>query len=481
MYNGVFLLFGATGDLAFKKLLPAFYFLDIQKKLEDCFYIVCIGRKNYTNEEYYNLIKAKFEEDNVDFCDSDFKKFKDRIHYFKLNFENIDDYFKLKEFIESSSLDLCTQNNLIYYLATPPKYFEVIPKLLKKSKLNSISKTKKIIIEKPFGKDLNSARIYNNIINEEFSEKEIFRIDHYLGKQMIQNIMILRFTNPIFENILNSKFVDNIQIHVSESVGVLTRANYYENSGALKDMVQNHILQIISLVCMDEPLSLSTKDIRDEKVKILKDIKLYNENNPLKNIVIGQYDESKKHISYVDEDNVDNNSLTETFVSLKLKVQNKRWQNTPIYIRTGKGLDKKYANVIIELKNNNRLYNISKSNIFVIQIQPKEGMSLEFNTKIPSTQINIEKQHMEFCQNCNIKDRSPQAYEKLLLDALNNDQSLYTRWDEIENEWSFIDNISKLLDFDYRRKYLHKYEFGSLGPKKSFSLIEDDNKKWLFK
>ncbi|WXR61716.1 glucose-6-phosphate dehydrogenase [Peptostreptococcaceae bacterium AGR-M142] len=481
MYNGVFLLFGATGDLAFKKLLPAFYFLDIQNKLENCFYIVCIGRKKYSNEEYCNLIKSKFEEDNVDFCDSDFNRFKNRIYYFNLNFENINDYFKLKNFIESSSLDLCTQNNLIYYLATPPKYFKVIPILLKKSKLNSISKTKKIIIEKPFGKDLNSAKMYNTIINEEFSEKEIFRIDHYLGKQMIQNIMILRFTNPIFENILNSKFVDNIQIHVSESVGVLTRGNYYEHSGALKDMVQNHILQIISLICMDEPLSLSTKDIRDQKLKILQDIKLYNENNPLKNIVIGQYDESKKHISYVDEYNVDNNSLTETFVSLKLKVQNKRWQNTPIYIRTGKGLDKKYANVIIELKNNNRLYNISKSNIFVIQIQPKEGMSLEFNTKIPSTQINIEKQHMEFCQNCNIKDRSPQAYEKLLLDALNNDQSLYTRWDEIESEWSFIDNISNLLDFDYRKKYLQKYEFGSLGPEKSFLLIENDNKKWLFK
>lgn len=481
MYNGVFLLFGATGDLAFKKLLPAFYFLDFQEKLEQCFYIVCIGRKNYTNLEYQNLLKTKFEDENIEFLDSNFNKFKNRIHYFNLNFENIYDYFKLKNFIESSSLDLCTENNLIYYLATPPKYFKTIPKLLKESQLNSISKTKKIIIEKPFGKDLDSAKKYNTIINEEFNEKEIFRIDHYLGKQMIQNIMILRFTNPIFENILNSEFVDNIQIHVSESVGVLNRGNYYEHSGALKDMVQNHILQIISLICMDEPLSLSTKDIRDQKLKILKNITVYDENNSKKNIVIGQYDKSKDHIAYVNETNINKNSLTETFVALKLKIQNQRWQNTPIYIRTGKGLDKKYANVIIELKNNNKLYDISKSNIFIIQIQPKEGMSLEFNTKTPSTQINIDKQHMEFCQNCNINARSPQAYEKLLLDALNNDQSLYTRWDEIESEWSFIDSISKILDIDYRKKYLQKYEFASFGPKKSFALIENDNKKWLFK
>ncbi len=480
-------IFGGTGDLTHRKLIPALYNLNHDNKLSDDFAIVSVGRRDKTDEEYRNELLesvrkySRFKPDN-----EKWKEFRQKIYYRKLDFSQDSGYTALKAFLSSIDEKHMTKGNRIFYMAVAPEYFEGIVTSIKKYGMaTNIGSWQRLVIEKPFGRDLDTARYLNKTITDVFDEKDTYRIDHYLGKEMIQNIMVIRFANSMFENIWNSKYIDNIQISSSETVGVENRGGYYEKSGALRDMMQNHMLQLLSLIAMEPPVNLDTEAIRDEKVKVLRTLEIMSPEIVEQNIVRGQYGpgtvNGKALPGYRQEEKVAGNSVTETFIALKLHVKNFRWGNMPFYLRTGKRMPEKTTEIVIQFnslpdilyfKNNGGL----EPNLLVIRIQPKEGVYFQFNGKKPGTGTEVESVKMDFCQNCETISNSPEAYERLLYDVLRGDSTLFTRWDEIETSWRFIDNIakaweSKVLD-------LHEYGPATWGPEEADMLLKRDNRKW---
>ena len=338
-----------------------------------------------------------------------------------------------------------------------------------------------MVIEKPFGEDLKTAEYLNEKINAVFPEKDIYRIDHYLGKEMLQNIIILRFANAIFEPIWNKNYIDNIQITSSEEIGVGARGGYYEHSGALRDMIQNHLLQLLSLTVMEPPRSLSERDIRIEKLKVLRSL-----NDRLDSIetVRGQYSAGKvrgKDIpAYREQEKVDPNSMVETFVATKMYLNTGRWQGVPIYIRTGKALKEKTTEVVIEFKETPYSHYFPsqtlKPNLLVIKIQPEEGMVVRFCAKNPGALNQVVPVGMDFCQNCQTGVNSPEAYERLLFDVMRGDATLFTRWEEVEASWIFADRIKS--EWDKETPSFPNYAPGSWGPKEAEELLAKDGKRW---
>jgi glucose-6-phosphate 1-dehydrogenase len=396
MKDSVIVLFGGTGNLAYKKLYSAFYKLFEKNQMPKNFKLISLGRKNFTKATFNEIIKNKIIEFSKSYNEDVLEKFIDSVEYNTLNFDDENDYIDLKNNIDNCMYSCDISENRIFYLATAPRYFEIITKNLDKSGILNIEKDafKRIVIEKPFGKDLSEAQSINKILSNVFNENEIFRMDHYLGKSMIQNIMVLRFANKIFEPLWNSECISNVQITVSETEGVEERGGYYENSGALRDMIQSHLLQILAIFSMEMPKSLQTEDIRNEKVKVIKAMKYFANKDIISSLVLGQYEGNEKIKSYVDENKVNSNSLTETFVALSIDINNKRWNGTKFYLRTGKRLKYKAAEIVVEFKDSykNNLYhnklnndngNEGNVNLLKIKIQPKEGISLSFNLKEP--------------------------------------------------------------------------------------------------
>lgn len=456
----IFVIFGATGDLTHKKLMPALYMLKKKKLLPNNFCIVAVARKEKTHDDFrkdiFNFIRDK----------QIWKEFSSMLYYYRQDF-NDDSFSGLKVFLAKLDRNYNTMGNRIFYLATLPIHFDSIVKNMKKAHFFDKS-TYRIMIEKPFGHDLDSAKTLNKQLCSVFKEDQIYRTDHYLGKEAVQNLFALRFANKIFDAVWNSEHIANIQITVAENIGVETRGSYYDKYGAIKDMVQNHLLQILSLIAMELPKEFTAKEIKNQKVRVLKSVKFRDLE---RSIVLGQY--SGKH-GYLTEQGVNQDSKTETFASLRFYISNKRWKNIPFYLRTGKQLKSKISEVVIHFKKMNIFEKQVFPNVLVIRLHPEEGIDLGFNIKEPGNAFEIKRVDMKFCHKCLFGINTPEAYEKLLYDALLGDATLFTGWDEVMASWKIIDPI-----FHYTEKLSPiPYEIGTWGPEESSELLAKDNFHW---
>ncbi|ABJ90671.1 glucose-6-phosphate dehydrogenase [Buchnera aphidicola] len=479
MHTHDLIIFGTKGDLAQRKLFPALYSLEKKNKLVDNTRIIGVSRSNTNTKEYiqiiYNALK-KFLKEKIN--KKIWEKFKKRFIFCKMNINCLQDFKKLKIILKKK------KHILLNYFAVSSNLFIKICKGL--SNINCNSKTSKIIIEKPIGDSLKSFNFINKSIKKYFSEKQIFRIDHYLGKEALLNLITLKFFNPFFNNNFNKKTIDHIQITLSESLGIEKRWSYFDQTGQIIDMVQNHMLQIISIFAMNKPKSLKKKHICSEKIKILKS--LYIKNNDIKNnISLGQYKSGKINNnivpSYVNEENSKKNSLTETFAAIKLYINTKKWKNVPFYIRTGKRLLKKCSKIIIFLKkssenllkNNKKIFN----NRIIINLQSPFNIKIKFFNKIPqlNSKFKLTSSEMLFNYKKITKNNFfPEEYEKLLLESMKGNQFLFVNYKEIKYSWKWIDSIIKI----YKKNplLLEYYSSGSWGPKSSEKLIKKDKRKW---
>jgi glucose-6-phosphate 1-dehydrogenase len=469
----VLVIFGATGDLTHRKIMPALYKLSISNCIPKCFSVLAVARREKKDEDYrkdvFNSLISFNKKTDQKSCNEFLKK----INYFRLDFDKEKGYDELKRYLDKIDKKNSTKGNRIFYMATIQKHVSRIIKNLKKNKFiaRKSDKRYRIIIEKPFGKDLKSAEELNKSLLSLFKEKEIFRIDHYLGKESVQNLFALRFANRIFEPLWSKEHIDNIQITAAESIGIGTRAGYYDKIGALRDMVQNHLLQILSLTAMEPPKNFSTDAIKNQKVNVLKSVKLSNKDLK-ENVVLGQY------IGYKEEEKVEKKSKTETFAALKLEIENNRWKGVPFYLKTGKYLKRKAAEVVVYFKESeiNTFSHLKKhkQNVLVVRLQPDEGIYLRFNIKEPGNEFKIQRVSMDFCHNCLFGPNTPEAYEKLLYDVFLDDFTLFARWDEVAEAWKIIDPITKYWD----KKQPYLYEKSSSGPKESENLLEKNGRHW---
>jgi glucose-6-phosphate 1-dehydrogenase len=493
MFGGIpirslLIVFGGTGDLAHRKIYPALYNLYISGSLPDHFAMLAIGRRDKTQEIFReDAAKAirSFSRENQG-REEDLKHVVSRFFYLRVDFTENDGYRKIKEYINELDGKYQTHGNRIFYLAVAPDHFGVIVQNLGQSGLtNQGMGYKRVVIEKPFGIDLQSAFTLNKTITNVFREDQIFRIDHFLGKEMLQNIMVIRFANVLFEPLWNNKYIDHIQITSSETIGVENRGGYYENAGAMRDMMQNHMLQLLMLTAMEAPVSLHTHAIRDEKVKILKSVSFMEPDKVKTNVVTGQYGEGflngKPLPAYRQEDRVSPFSTTETYMAMKLEIENFRWAGVPFYLRTGKRMPVKTTRIVVQfLPLPGILYYKEFRNLepnrLIIEIQPREGVIIKFNGKKPGTRNEIIPVELDFCQNCAVGEVSPDAYEKLLLDVMAGDSTLFTRWDEVEYSWKLMDHISR--EWRHEQQDCAIYPSGSWGPAEADELLKRDGRSW---
>jgi glucose-6-phosphate 1-dehydrogenase len=484
------ILFGATGDLARRKLLPALYSLYLDKLLPDNFCVVGVARTAMNDDGFRQQLRQSIEEFSRQKLDeAAFREFAVRFYYCCVDVRKAGDFAALKDRVETLESSLQLPQQRIFYLAVAPEFFGTIALQLKDSGLSQTSSWRRLVIEKPFGHDLESARVLNEQLRRVFDEEEIYRIDHYLGKEMVQNIEIIRFANSIFEPLWNNKAIANVQITSSETVGVEDRAAYYEKSGALRDMVQNHMLQMVMMVAMEPPSRLNMEAIRDEKVKVLRSLRRYQPEEVAQHVVRGQYDageiasshapEGRQRVrAYRDEPNVSPTSTTETFVAARLFIDNFRWAGVPFYLRTGKRMAAKATEIVIQFRDLPRNLYFNKEgrlgpNLLVIRVYPNEGMYIQWNAKRPGTDETIIPVAMEFSQQL---ANSPEAYERLLYDAMQGDSTFFTRWDEVSLAWKFVDPIAQAFRTDALT--LHHYPAGSWGPSAAHQLLAEDGFKW---
>ncbi|HBG01386.1 MAG TPA: glucose-6-phosphate dehydrogenase [Firmicutes bacterium] len=469
----ILVIFGATGDLTRRKLFPALYNLWREGHLPQDFAVVCVGRRDISQTELHQDITSavqKFSRSN-DLKQGDLSDFLQRLSYYQLEFRDCEGYGGLKAYLDRVDTICHTRGNRVFFLAVAPAYFSIIShKLENHGMTTNQGAWQRLVVEKPFGQDLASATSLNSDVRRIFSEENIYRIDHYLGKEMAQNIMVIRFANTFFEPLWNSRYVDHVQISLAETIGVETRGSYYEQAGALRDMMQNHALQILALIAMEPPVALDTESVRDEKVKVLRSLKIL-END----VVRGQYE------GYRQENGVSPNSQTETFVALKTTIDNFRWAGVPFYVRTGKRLPQKYAEIVISFKRLPGVLYFEKEelgpNVLVIRLQPDEGVYLQFNAKSPGTKSLIQPVSMDFCQNCRDGLNSPESYERLLYDVMWGDSTLFTRWDEVEHSWRFVEKIARWWEASHHP--LPLYTPNTWGPPASAELLKADERDWL--
>ncbi len=469
----ILVIFGATGDLTHRKLYPALYNLWREGLLPQDFAVVSIGRRNIAKAKLRdNITSAVHDFSRANHHQgADFKEFLKRFSYYQLEFDDAPGYGGLKTYLEQVDERWHTQGNRVFFLAVAPEYFTVITHGLHDHGMASNEVAwQRLVVEKPFGQNLDSAKALNQDVRTIFQEDNIYRIDHYLGKEMAQNIMVIRFANTFFEPLWNNRYIDHVQISLAETIGVEGRGAYYERSGALRDMMQNHVLQLLSLIAMEPPVSLDTESVRDEKVKILRSLKVLEED-----VVRGQYG------GYREEDRVDSKSQTETFVALKATIDNFRWAGVPFYLRTGKRLPHKYSEIVISFKKLPGVLYFEDDdlgpNVLVIRLQPDEGTYLQFNAKRPGAQSLIQPVSMDFCQNCHNGFNSPEAYERLLYDVMRGDSTLFTRWDEVEHSWRVVEKIAS-----WWREGSHplpEYAPNTWGPVASGDLLKKEGRDWL--
>jgi glucose-6-phosphate 1-dehydrogenase len=484
-------IFGATGDLTKRKLIPALYKLYLEGLLPDKFSIVGFARRDWGDEGFREkLLEAVSTLTSHDTSEEKWAPFARNLYYHQANLDDPAGYDGLRDRLAGLAAEKQMPANYLFYLSTQPRFFSPISELLKDAGLArpgiKQSPWSRIIIEKPFGRDLESAIELNQQVNSCFDESQIYRIDHYLGKETVQNILVLRFANSIFEPLWNNKYVDHVQITVAETLGVEGRADYYEKSGALRDIVQNHVMQLFSLVGMEVPMSLDGDAVRDEKVKVLKALRPLSPQCVENEVIRAQYASGKikneKVAGYLHEPGVAEDSVTETYLAFKTYIDNWRWAGVPFYIRTGKRLAARVTEINIHFKPvPNILFNQApfgpmQPNVLVLRIQPDESILLQFQVKFPGPSMRIEPLKMDFEYQDTFGKAPPEAYERLLLDAALGDSTLFTRSDEVEQSWTFFEPV---LESSLEPGIiLPSYRSGTWGPKEADELLARDGRQW---
>jgi glucose-6-phosphate 1-dehydrogenase len=487
-------IFGATGDLTHRKLMPALYNLACARLLPRGFSVVAFARRPYSDDRFREEMREavnRFSRTRP-VRPEVWDEFAQGIFYLQSDFSDPTGYQRLAQLLAKVDEERGTCGNYLYYLATPPSaYPEIIRRLgeagLARRKGERKNCWGRIIIEKPFGYDLSSAQALNRQVHEAFDEEQIYRIDHYLGKETVQNILVFRLANGIFEPLWNRRYVDHVQITVAETIGVEGRGAYYDQAGVLRDIVQNHMLQLLALVAMEPPISFEADYVRDEKVKVLKAIRPFTPETVKTCIVRGQYGpgimDGVPVPGYRQEPNVAPDSTTETYVALKLWLDTWRWADVPFYLRSGKRLPKRATEISIHFKQAPLLLfgqSVSdevKPNLLVLKIQPDEGISLRFGAKVPGPTIHIQPVNMDFRYGTSFGSESPDAYERLLLDCMLGDSTLFTRNDEIEAAWGLVTQILEAWQGSPPPDFPN-YPAGSWGPLAAHELMARDGRAW---
>ncbi len=483
--NQLLVIFGASGDLTARKLVPSLFNLYIAKQLPENFIVLGASRSDMTDDEFRNrvVLESDYLEDKLkDLKEKYIKGFSDKFFYEDLGGSYDTDYSALRKRIEELNSKYGTAGNIIYYLSTPPTLYETIAKNLADVNLTTQNNGwKRLIVEKPFGYSLETARKLNKGLQQYFTEPQIYRIDHYLGKETVQNLLVTRFANSIFEPLWNRNYIKHVEITNAESVGVEKRGGYYDKSGALRDMFQNHLLQIVSLVVMEPPIGDEPEEIRNEKVKALKSLRIMRDEKTLhENTIRGQYVASEVEgelvKGYREEDGVDPNSTTETYAAIKFFVDNWRWKDVPFYVRTAKKMPTKVTEVVIHFKTpHHQIFQDSgvnsKDNKLIIRIQPDEGILMKFGVKVPGQGFKVERANLDFYYSSLAQTHVMEAYERLLLDCMQGDATLYARADEVEAAWEFVDPILKYWK-DGKDVRMYGYAAGVWGPENADELID---------
>jgi glucose-6-phosphate 1-dehydrogenase len=476
----ILVIFGASGDLTTKKLMPALYSLAFRNLLPEKFGIVGAARSQESDDEFRERMKQAVTDHARDpFRDEVWERLAPGMRYATLDFADDKGEDDLRDRLNELDTEMGIGGNRVYYFAVPPNAISTLVKEI--AERRAAEGWVRLIIEKPFGHDLESAKALNAELKETFSENEVFRIDHYLGKETVQNMLALRFANGIFEPIWNRQFIDHVQITVAESIGIEGRAGYYEQAGAIRDIFQNHLLQLVAITAMEPPSDFTADSVRNEKVKVLKSI---HTPGP-KHVVRGQYGpgfvEGEEVRGYREEDGVAPGSVTDTFVAAKLFVDNWRWADTPFYVRMGKRLARRETTIAIQFKRaphppfddgGEGL----RPNVLLIHVQPNEGVSLAIGAKTPGQGMTIRTVHMDFLYGGAFREGLPDAYERLILDAMLGDATLFTRSDEIEEQWALVDAIVSFWRRD--RPSFPNYAAGTWGPSASDDLVHRDGRSW---
>ncbi len=481
-------IFGATGDLARRKLLPALYNLAHEGALPERFNLVGVSRREQSDDDFRAGAREAIESFSRRPPDPQvLDGLLGRLSYIGFGFDDESGYGRLGEKLAALDEEHGLPLNRAYYLSTAPEYFAVITRALKAAGLNfSRDVDVRVIIEKPFGTDLASAQELQEVVSSAFREQQVFRIDHYLGKETVQNMLALRFSNLIFEPVWNRSYIDHVQITASEDIGIGSRAGYYDQSGALRDLVQNHMMQLVALLCMEPPATFEAEKIRDEKVKVLQAIRPPTPQDVAENTVRAQYSgglvAGEEAPGYLQEEGVPEGSRTETYAALRLEVSNWRWAGVPIVLRTGKRLARKVTEIAVMLKpvptlafgGNGSVG--AQPNQIVMTMQPNEGVSISLGAKIPGTRMRIRPVNMEFNYGTTFMSQSPEAYERLIMDAMRGDATLFTRNDEVLGQWAIIDPI---LEAWHERddQPLPTYPAGSAGPEEAEGLL-GEARRW---
>ena len=470
-------IFGATGDLAKRKLVPALFTLAVKNRLDDNVRIVGASRSTMSDDQFRESMWDALQE----FRDlknrrQDWDRFARRLHYITADIANPMDFVNMKERLEEMEGDTRPANRLFYLSIAPSLYWPAVLNLGATDLALEDTGWRRVVIEKPFGWDLESAQALNREVHQVFQEEQVYRIDHYLGKESVQNLLVLRFANAIFEPVWNRNYVDNIQITVAESVDVADRAAYYNESGVVRDMVQNHLLQLLTMVAMEPPSAADAESLRSKKVDVLKAIRRWETDDVSKHAIRGQYK------GYLDEKGVPPGSLTGTYVAMRLYVDNWRWRDVPFYLRTGKAMANKTSEIIVQFQSpphlmfDDRMPDDLSPNVLSVCLQPNEGTHLRFQSKVPDQGMAMRPVDMEFRYETAFRDQSiPEAYELLLEDALKGDASLFIRSDHIEEAWRIVEPL--LNWHEIRAPY--EYDRGSWGPQAADWLLAQDGRSWV--
>lgn len=486
----IIILYGATGDLAHRKLYPALYMLYKENLLSDQFAVIGVARRKKTRETFkediFQSVQTFSRQKPED--DLEWNQFVDHFDYLSLDSTDREGHSHLHHLIEEKERQLGGRPNRVFYLAIAPNLIKHVTLNLQASGLTDPPHQKALVIEKPFGHDYDSAKALNDEISQVFREEEIYRIDHYLGKEMIQNINIIRFANIFFEPLWNRHYIANVQITSSETVGVGDRGDYYEHSGAMRDMFQNHMLQMLMLIAMEPPNRLDTEAVRDEKVKVLSALRQPTAETIPHHFIRGQYGTGTLNgdtvAAYNQEPKISPVSVRDTFVAAKVNVDNARWAGVPFYIRTGKRMPVKTTEIVVQFKDLPRHLTFNQTgqvepNLLRIRIQPEEGVSLQLNAKQPgATETIVIPVELDFRQSGVVGINSPEAYERLLFDCLNGDSTFFTRWDEVAYAWQFCDPVLKFWTENPPSDFPN-YESGTWGPPSADELPSADGFQWL--